>query len=94
MIDIRQTPEYASCLQKIGWIVERKEEINYFVRKIPVLKGVLKIQRPEKIDLKTIDKIGRKYGVFQNSFKDMFSCLYILHSCCINIKTSLSIFQE
>jgi len=65
MIDIRQTAEYAKYLQKIGWIVERKDNVNYFVKKMPIIKGVLKVQRPEKIDIDLINKIAQKYGVFQ-----------------------------
>lgn len=65
MIDIRQTESYAKYLESIGWYVERINGINYFIRKIPVVGTILKIQRPEKIKIKTINELCRKYGVFQ-----------------------------
>jgi hypothetical protein len=65
MIDIRQTSEYGNYLEKLGWIIERRAGINYFIKKIPILGGVLKIQRPEEIKINIIRKIARKYGIFQ-----------------------------
>src|SRR3989337_2280153 len=65
MIDIRQTPQYANYLKKIGWQVERAAEINYFVKKIPILGSVLKLQRPEEIRLKKFWEIAKKYKSFQ-----------------------------
>lgn len=65
MIDIRQTEEYADYLRRGGWIVERIEGVNYFLRKFPIIGHILKIQRPDKIDFGLINKLCRKYGVFQ-----------------------------
>ncbi len=65
MLDLRQTQEYANFLKKEGWIVERIEGTNYFIRKLPLVGHVLKIQRAEVIDFDTINKLCRKYGVFQ-----------------------------
>ena len=65
MIDIRQTENYARYLRLEDWEVERIENINYFIRKFPLIGSVLKVQRPEKIDFDTIDKLCRKYRVFQ-----------------------------
>lgn len=65
MIDIRQSLNYANYLKREGWTIERIEGVNYFLRKLPILGYVLKIQRPEKIDFDTIDKLCRKYRVFQ-----------------------------
>ena len=64
-MDIRQTREYASYLKKEGWIVERIENTNYFIKKLPLIGSLLKIQRPEKINFGTINKLCRKYCVFQ-----------------------------
>lgn len=64
MVDIRQTKEYARHLQNLGWTVERKQNTNYFIKKILGL-GILKVQRPEQINLETINEISQKYGVFQ-----------------------------
>ncbi|HKB88173.1 MAG TPA: hypothetical protein VKC53_00845 [Patescibacteria group bacterium] len=65
MIDIRQTSEYADYLRREGWIVERVEEINYFIKKFPMVGSFLKVQRPEIIDFEVIDKLCRKYRIFQ-----------------------------
>lgn len=65
MLDIRQTPEYADYLSHIGWIVERKNQVNYFIRKFPIIGSVLKIQRPETINNKEIKTLCKKYRVFQ-----------------------------
>ena len=63
MIDIRQTAEYARYLQKQGWLVERINNTNYFLKKLPLVGFVLKIQRPEEINFKRIDRdlLGEVY---------------------------------
>src|SRR3989344_4055920 len=65
MVDIRQTEQYANYLKREGWIVERIDNTNCFTRKLPLIGSVLKLQRPEKIDFNTIDRLCRKYRVFQ-----------------------------
>lgn len=65
MVDIRQSTNYANYLKSQGWTVERIKETNYFLKKIPLLGSVLKIQRPEKINFKRINKLQKKYKVFQ-----------------------------
>jgi len=65
MIDIRQTEQYAKYLKSLGWTVERIGEINYFIKKMPILGSILKLQRPEEIRFDTIKVLCHKYGVFQ-----------------------------
>lgn len=65
MIDIRQSEHYAKYLRSLGWTVERIDGINYFIKKIPILGSILKVQRPEEVRINTINKLCRKYGVFQ-----------------------------
>ncbi len=65
MVDIRQTEAYAKYLKSLGWKVERVGEINYFIRKFPIIGSILKIQRPEELRFDIISKLCRKYGVFQ-----------------------------
>lgn len=65
MIDIRQSPEYADYLRASGWTVERIHGVNYFIKKIPIIGSILKIQRPKKIDFEVIKRLEKKYGVFQ-----------------------------
>jgi lipid II:glycine glycyltransferase (peptidoglycan interpeptide bridge formation enzyme) len=65
MIDIRQTPQYANYLQSTGWIVEKIKGNYYFIKRIPLIGSVLKVQRPEKIIIKDIDNLVKKYRSFQ-----------------------------
>jgi hypothetical protein len=65
MIDIRQTENYADYLRRESWIVERIKETNYFIRRFSFLGSILKIQRPENINFGIIDKLCRKYRIFQ-----------------------------
>lgn len=65
MLDLRQTPQYADYLKQIGWTVEENQKTNYFIKKIPFLGAIIKIQRPGKIDLGKIEKLTKKYRVFQ-----------------------------
>src|SRR3989344_5041755 len=65
MIDIRQSLQYADYLKRERWIVERIDGVNYFIKKIPLIGSVLKLQRPQKMNFHTIDKLCRKYRVFQ-----------------------------
>lgn len=65
MVDVRQTREYANYISKIGWIVERIDGVNYFIKKFPLVGSVIKIQRPEKIEYKTIQKLTTNYRTFQ-----------------------------
>lgn len=63
--DIRQSLNYKEYLESQGWVVEVIDSINYFIRKLPIIGSVLKIQRPKKIDFETIQRLERKYRVFQ-----------------------------
>lgn len=65
MIDIRQSPQYAKYMSSIGWIVERIAEINYFIKKFPLVGSVLKVQRPGEIRIDTVRNLAQKYHVFQ-----------------------------
>ncbi|OGM14199.1 hypothetical protein A3D84_03820 [Candidatus Woesebacteria bacterium RIFCSPHIGHO2_02_FULL_42_20] len=65
MIDIRQTKRYVDYMQNVGWIVERKDRVNYFIKKIPVIGSFIKIQRPQKLDFNQINRIAKKHRAFQ-----------------------------
>lgn len=65
MIDLRQTSDYAKYMSSIGWIVERKDGVNYFIKKFPLIGSFIKIQRPKKIDFDQITTIAKKYRAFQ-----------------------------
>jgi lipid II:glycine glycyltransferase (peptidoglycan interpeptide bridge formation enzyme) len=65
MVDIRQTPAYARYLKSIGWQVKRINEVNYFIKKLPLIGSVIKIQRPEYIRYKDIKILSAKQRAFQ-----------------------------
>jgi len=69
MVDIRQTSKYARYMQSLGWKVEKlssRGRLTYvYVRKIPILGAVLKIQRPEKLDIDKLEALKNKYRIFQ-----------------------------
>lgn len=61
MIDIRQTQRYASYLKKLGWTVERIAGVNYFIKTLPIVGSIIKIQRPEEIKIKIIRQLAAKH---------------------------------
>lgn len=65
MLDIHQTQPYANYLQKTGWTIEKNKGNYYFIKKIPVVGYIIKVQRPEFIDFQTIKILGEKYKTFQ-----------------------------
>lgn len=65
MKDLRQVEQYAKFIKSIGWIVKRKNDINYYIKKFPLVGSFIKVQRPESIDFKIIDKLAKKYRAFQ-----------------------------
>jgi len=65
MKDLRQTEQYAKFMESIGWIVERKNGVNYFIKKFPLFGSFIKIQRPDKIDLSFIRDLVHRYRAFQ-----------------------------
>ncbi|KKQ53364.1 hypothetical protein A2865_03800 [Candidatus Woesebacteria bacterium RIFCSPHIGHO2_01_FULL_39_17] len=67
-MDLRQTPEYAKYMESIGWIVERKGGVNYFIKKFSLIGSFIKIQRPEVLrdqEIKLIKRLSKKYRAFQ-----------------------------
>jgi lipid II:glycine glycyltransferase (peptidoglycan interpeptide bridge formation enzyme) len=65
MLDIRQTATYAKYLKKRGWNIENKDHVNIFIKKIPFLGPVIKIQRPEVINYSKIKSLAKKHKAFQ-----------------------------
>lgn len=65
MRDIRQTSKYAKYLEKIGWQVERVGKSYSFLKKLPLIGSVVKIQRPEEIDIDAFNYVQKKYKAFQ-----------------------------
>ena len=65
MRDLRQTSQYASYLEKIDWKIERLGNSFAFIKKVPVIGNLIKIQRPEKISTSLIKSLIREYKPFQ-----------------------------
>jgi len=65
MVDIHQTIQYANYLKRIGWVVERTAEVNYFIKKLPLVGSIVKIQRPDEIRINKIREITKEYRAFQ-----------------------------
>lgn len=68
MIDLRQTPEYAKYMESLGWEVVRFQVLGYryqvFVRKIPFLGKIAKLQRPERqVNIKVIQNFIKNHNV-------------------------------
>ncbi|HUW24522.1 MAG TPA: peptidoglycan bridge formation glycyltransferase FemA/FemB family protein [Patescibacteria group bacterium] len=65
-MDIRQSPQYAAYLKSLGWQMEKIGSHYFFLKKIPFLGFLLKVQR---IALSTpfgeIEKLAAKYRPFQ-----------------------------
>lgn len=61
MADLRQSEEYANYIKGLGWqVVKTSEGVNVFIKKLPIIGSLIKIQRPEKINLKEVDEIAKK----------------------------------
>lgn len=65
MIDIRQSVNYANYLKSQGWVVERIDDINYFVKKVPIFGHIIKIQRPKILYINSVNQLISKYKPFQ-----------------------------
>ncbi|MFH1971451.1 MAG: peptidoglycan bridge formation glycyltransferase FemA/FemB family protein, partial [Patescibacteria group bacterium] len=48
-----------------GWIIENNKGNYIFIKKIPIIGSIIKIQRPEFVDYKKIKELEKKYKAFQ-----------------------------
>lgn len=64
MVDIRQNEKYVEYMKSQNWIVEEKDGVYYFIKKLFFI-SLMKVQRPKKIDLKYIFELTKKYRIFQ-----------------------------
>jgi len=64
--DIHQSKKYGQYMKKIGWIVEKVNDCQIFIRRFPLIGSLIKIQRlNQPIPLKEIEKVARKYHAFK-----------------------------
>lgn len=68
-MDLRQSANYAKYLESEGWIVEHIQGVYYYLKKVPILGYVLKIQRPKKLFIKSITQLISKYKPWQISIE-------------------------
>lgn len=65
-MDIRQSIEYAKYIESIGWQVEKINKGNVFIKKIPLIGSLIKIQRIDSpISFAEIENLVKKYHAFQ-----------------------------
>lgn len=69
MDDLRQTSAWANYLKSIDWKVEKINNNYYFLKKLPILGYLLKIQRSQKIDFNAIKKLTKKYKIWKVSIE-------------------------
>lgn len=65
MTDIRQTPEYANHLKNQGWEITLSKTNYYFLKKIPLVGYIVKLQRPIKLNIEDIKKLTKRFNPFQ-----------------------------
>lgn len=61
MIDLRQSPQFGKYLQAIGWQVENLDGCQVFIRRLPLIGSIIKIQRPNTIPFEKIDDLAQKF---------------------------------
>lgn len=65
MFDIRQSPEFANFMQKIGWKTHEEEGLRFYVKDLPLLGKFVKIPRPLKnLETAFVNKLAHKYHPF------------------------------
>ncbi|OGC44397.1 hypothetical protein A2V54_03410 [candidate division WWE3 bacterium RBG_19FT_COMBO_53_11] len=60
--DLRQSAGWAKYLQSQGWKIEESKGFKAYIRKVPLVGSVIKIQRPAEIPpVEEIDRIAKKH---------------------------------
>ena len=61
MADLRQSDSYADYIKSLGWkVIKTSDGVNVFIKKLPVIGSLVKIQRPRTINLKEIEEIAKR----------------------------------
>lgn len=58
--DIRQSLNYAHYMQSLGWQVENIDRCQIFIKRLPLIGSIIKIQRPTTIPFSEIDRFAKK----------------------------------
>jgi len=69
-MDIRQTTRYAQFMQSLGWLVEKIDGVNIFIKPFPLIGATIKIQRANKLpDVNKLRQLMKKYHCRSISFE-------------------------
>lgn len=61
-MDFHQSDSYLKYVKSLGWVVDQSFGFNAFIKKVPFLGSVIKIQRPAyPLSLDLIDKLAKKW---------------------------------
>ena len=64
--DVQQSKKYSQYMKRVGWIVERVNGCQIFIRQFPLIGSFIKIQKPNyPIPLAKIEEVSRKYRAFK-----------------------------
>jgi len=59
--DLRQSPAWGKYLRTLGWeIVQLENGVQAFVKKLPLIGSIIKIQRPAGLPFDKIDRLARQ----------------------------------
>lgn len=65
-MDIRQTKNYAQYLSKLGWKAEKIDNTYCYIKKMPIIGGFCKIQRPDNLPAGAqLLRLQKKHRLFQ-----------------------------
>ena len=63
-MELQQSPLYGKYIAALGWQVIKLDGVQMFYRKIPLMGGILKIQRPKRLPApQLLKKIVKEYHV-------------------------------
>lgn len=66
ILDIRQIPQYAQYLKLLGWETIKIDDGQIFIKKLPLIGSVIKVQRIKSpVPFKAIEKIAKDNRAFQ-----------------------------
>ncbi len=73
MLDLRQTSNYSKYMSSLEWKIEKINGVYAYIRKIPILGNIIKIQRPEKISYQMIKQLIDQFKPFQIIIEPKYS---------------------
>lgn len=82
MFNIRQTSLYADFMRRINWQVEKIDDVYVYIKKLPLLPAVIKIQRPQKLPPpEKLTQLAKKYHTKSVIIEPSPSCQLSAVSC-------------